>query len=254
MNKTKLMALSLLATCAIGSPAIAADAPPPPAVVESWTCSYLPGKDVSDIVAARDYYQRQADKAGVEIGPAFMWSLVKGDVPIDAVWLAPHQNLAAWAASVEAEAAADELADVQARFYSAVDCTARLGTIRQIFAREGAQDDGDGQAFISALACGLHDGVGPAGVADLHGHMAATFGGLGEAAPNLSYSISPVTGGPNTPDMVMFNVFDGPVAYANFVNALFGDGSNASLGRHLRAVADCNIALWDSTQMLAGPE
>ncbi len=237
--------------CLTGTLTIAAEPPPPPAIVESWTCSYKAGQGLDDLLGARDYLQRQADKSDVQLGPSFLWSLVKGDVPIDTVWLSPYENLSAWAAAEDASAANEDMAGVGARFGEVSDCTARLGTIRQVYAREGAADDDD-QAMISTLGCSLRQGVNDAALNDLYNHVNGVFGGLGDAAPNASYAISPITGGPTTPDLVLFSVFNNATGYANFINALFGNQANSSLGRHLNAVADCNPALWSGMQV-TGP-
>jgi len=226
----------------------------PPAVVETWTCSYNPGQDVDDLMAARDYYVRQAAKAGLSLGPAYMWSLVKGDVGFDLLWLAPHQNFAAFAAAVDAESAASEVADVQARFDQVATCTARIGTIQTVFQREGADNVGDGSTIISSSACSLKPGVEPADVEDLRGHISGVLGGIGDRAPNSVYTISPTTGGPNTPELVLFTVNDSMTSYANFTGSLFGTEEGQSLGRHFRAVADCSLALWTGQQVIAPPE
>jgi len=252
--KKVILAISFLSACLTGTLAMAAEAPPPPAIIETWTCNYLPRQDMGDLMRARDYYQRQARRAEVDIGPAYLWSLAKGDLPFDLVWLAPHESMGDWADAMEAEASAKEVVRANARFDDVVDCTARLGTVRQVFAREEAQDNVGGTAFVSALACTLGEGVGPTDVADLHGHIGEVFGGLGDAAPNQSYSMSPITGSSDGPDMILFSVFDDPNGYADFISGLFSNESNASLGRHLDAVADCNIALWNSTQVLETPE
>ena len=48
---------------------VAAQAAEAPAsvVLESFACSYHAGKDLDDLLGARDYMVRQADRAGVEL-------------------------------------------------------------------------------------------------------------------------------------------------------------------------------------------
>jgi hypothetical protein len=222
-------------------------------VVETWACSYNPDQDIDDLLSARDYYVRQAERAGVSIGPAFLWSLFKGDVGFDILWLAPHQNLAAFASSVEAEAAASELADVQARFDQVGECRAQMGVVQPVFQREGAGDD-DETTLISSNACRLKRGVGPAHIQDLRLHIAGVLEGLGDTAPNSVWTITPTTGGQNTPELVLFAVHASPASYADFVANLFGSEAGQRLGRHLNLVADCNLALWTGQQVIATPE
>ena len=244
--------LVTMACAIIGSFTISAGAEEtqPPGMLETWTCSYLPGKAEKDVMAARDYYVRQAAKAGVDIGPAFMWSLVKGDIAFDLIWHAPHENLAAYAASADEQAAADELSDVTARFYSAADCTPRLGIVRNVFERA---ERGDGTKVITSFACGLRGGVSPADIADLEGHAARVFDSMGENAPDSSLSITPTTGGPTSPDYVIFNVFDSMTAWSDFVTELLGSADGQQLGRHLANVAECTQAIWTSQRVIDPP-
>ena len=57
--------------------------------MESWTCSYKEGKGLNDLLAARDFELKQAEKAGIDLGNQFLWSLYKGDRDFDFVWHAP---------------------------------------------------------------------------------------------------------------------------------------------------------------------
>ena len=52
-------------------------APPPPGVMETYACMFNPGKDMDDLMAARDYYVKQAEKAGIKLGDEFVWTPIK---------------------------------------------------------------------------------------------------------------------------------------------------------------------------------
>ncbi len=246
------LALLAFAFAGVVSFGVNAEEAQPPGVLETWTCSYNAGKDIDDVLAARDYYVKQAAKAGVDIGPTYLWSLIKGDLPFDIVWLAPHQNLGAYAALSDAQAAAPELSDVTARFYSAATCTPRLGTTRFVFQRE-VPDRGDATAIVTAFACGVREGVTPVGITDLEGHIAGVLGGMEDNAPSAVFSLTPTTGGANTPDWLLFSVFDSMTSWANFVGGLFSSDAGQQLVRHFNAVADCDQAIWSSQRTIAPP-
>ena len=250
VRKLALLTFAFAGMVSIG---VNAEEAQPPGVIETWTCSYNDGKDVEDVLAARDYYVKQAAKAGVDIGPAFLWSLIKGDLPFELIWLAPHQNLSAYAASADAQAAADELSDVTARFYDAATCTPRLATTRSVFQRE-VPDRGDAPAIVTAFACSERQGGDAVDIADLEGHIAGVLGGMGDTAPSAVFSLTPTTGGPNTPDWVLFSVFDSMTSWANFVGGLFGSDAGQQLVRHFGGVADCEQAIWSSQRMIAPPD
>ena len=78
--------------------------------------------------------------------------------------------------------------------------------------------------------------------------------GQGENAPNSVYALSPTTGGQNTPELVLFTVNDSLTSYGEFMGGMFGSEAGQALGRHLNAVADCNLALWVGQQVIAAPE
>lgn len=251
---TKLLTLLLLPlTGALSFNAYAQEAQPP-GVVETWACSYEPGKGVKDVMAARDYYVKQADKAGLTLGPAYMWTLFKGDVDFDLLWLAPHENFMAFAASADAEAAAPEIADVQARFDAVIKCKPRLSTIMPMFQRDGADDSGSGANIISTNACQLMPGVGAEEIGDLGSHINGVLGAMGDNTPSAVYAMQSMTGGQNTPEFVLFTVNDSLASYGNFIGAIGADPDGQRLGRHFNMMADCRLAMWTSQQVITPAE
>ncbi len=246
----------LLALCLPLSTLIAihshAEEAQPPAVVEGFTCNYNEGQDIDDLLAARDYYVKQAAKAGLEVGPAFLWSLVKGDTGIDLVWLRPHTSYAAYAAAMDAESAAPELAGVQARFDAVGDCVATLGTVNEVFTKEGA--DPTGPAVINSNACRLHPGMGPDHVNDLRLHMNGVLGNMGDNTPLGVYTISPFVRGADTPDLVFFSVSESHSAYGKFMGAVLNSDAGQRVGRHINMLAQCRPAVWAGQQVIDAPE
>ncbi|MCZ6860998.1 MAG: hypothetical protein O7I42_12120 [Alphaproteobacteria bacterium] len=113
-----LMALGLAFS---GFATQAADAPPS-VLLETFACSYHDGKDMDDLLAARDYMVKQADKAGVSLAPSYVWSRFKGGPDLDTIWFTVHEDLTAFAAESEAFGAAPELAGVNARFGTVASC------------------------------------------------------------------------------------------------------------------------------------
>jgi hypothetical protein len=248
---TKLLTLLLLPLCCgIFSISAFAQEAAPPAVVETWACSYEPGKSVQDVMAARDYYLKQADKAGLTLGPAYMWTLLKGDVDFDLVWLAPHANFMAFAASADAESAAPEIVDVQARFDAVIKCKPRLSTLMPMFQREGAGDSESGTNIISTNACQLTPGVGADQIDDLGKHINGVLGAMADNTPSAVYAMAAMTGGQNTPDFVLFTVNDSLTSYGNFIGAVGADPEGQMLGRHFNMMGDCNLAMWTSQQVI----
>jgi hypothetical protein len=67
-------------------------------VIESYTCSIKPGKDMGDIREAIKVWHAYTTKIGND-GPVFMRTLQVGNYPFDLAYLVVHQDLAAYASS-----------------------------------------------------------------------------------------------------------------------------------------------------------
>lgn len=234
---------------AAGFSANAAEPPQTP-VMETYTCNFNAGKGMKDLLAARDYYVRQADKAGIKLGASYLLSLFKGNLPFEMVWMTPHSSLAAFAAATEAETASADMADVGARFDAVVDCSAGLNNLTTVFQRDGYTPDGK-PGFVSAFACSSNSGFGPEDWQDLRSHIADVLGSLGGNAPNAMFMMNPITQGPTSADAILLAANDSVSSWAQFTSAVRASPGGPSLGRHFRAVADCDLALWYSQRVIA---
>lgn len=250
--KRILVLATLPILTAISFGASAAEAPPAP-VMEAYTCNFNAGKDMDDLMAARDNFVKQTDKAGIKLGASYLFSLFKGNLPFDLVWMTPHDSLAAFAAATEEQAASSAVVDALARFDTVVDCTANLNSVTPIFQREGNEPDGE-PGFVSAYACSTNPGVGPVAVQDLRNHIAGVVGGLGDAAPNFMFTMSPITSGPTAADVILFAVTDSVSSWAKFTTAVRSSPGGPNLGRHFQAVANCDLALWNTQRVIAPSE
>ena len=240
---------SLLALTGINANAAEAQ---PPGLLESFLCNFNDGQDMDDLLSARDYYLRQAEKAGITPEPAYVWTLFKGDLDFELVWHNVHANLAAFGASTDAGGAAPEMASVGERFNTVATCRSGIMAISPVFL--GSDNDGPSeQAFVSAFGCNLRPGVGPDNISDLNGHISSVLGGLDTHKSFALFSGTPMTPGPTTPDLLYFGVSDNASAWANGVDAIGSSAGGPTLGRHFNATLDCAQSLWFSQQVVEGP-
>jgi hypothetical protein len=252
--KRKLAIAVLPILAAVSFSAFAAEAPASPPVMETYTCSYNAGKDMDDLMSARDYYVKQAAKAGIELPASYVWSLSKGDLPFDLVWLTPHANMVAFAEASDAEAASSDMSGIGARFDAVVNCTAGLGALTPVFGTPPSPEGAGQAALVSGSACSIKHGMGAAEVQDLRDHIAGVVGSLGDNAPNFMFTLSPVTSGPNSPDILLFTVNESLTSYAKFREDIRTSEGGAMLGRHFNTVLDCSLALWNSQRVIAPAE
>ena len=240
-----LQALVLLVPVSFMSQlSFAEDAPPPPGILESYLCSYLPGQDQDDLMKAKDNLVKSLNAAGIPLRDTYLWNHYKGDSQADIIWHTVYPNLGAWASDSDASAGASAMAGVGARFDEVVDCVPMMGGIRALHVQE---EQGSG-SFISSSACNTKHGVNQQGVEDLYSHMSGVLGGMGDAAPDMVIAVQPFTSGPNSPDVVIFDVNDSATSWTNFVTAL--NSGNGMVGRHFNTTLECSFNMWSSQQII----
>lgn len=250
-KKTYCRVLGFLATSILtlsGAIANAEEAPPPPGITESFACSYNPGKDRDDLLAARDYYVRQAAKANIDLGLSVVLNQFKGSAPFDFAWLTFHQNLAAFGAATDAEAAAPELATVGARFDAVATCTANLGAIRPVFQDRSAM--AEDPTFIALNACSARGTMSAGDIQDLRGHINGTLGSMDSFKNVFMFSIQPITTNANSADVYLFTAHDNTTGWANRMSELRASEAGQSLGRHFEKTMECNTSLWQSERVI----
>ena len=216
-----------------------------PGILEAWQCNYKPGKNYSDLMSARDYLVKRSAKAGITPERSVVWSLYKGNDPIDFVWFTAHDNMLAFGAAADRDASSN-LSDVQARFDSVADCSAGIGMVSPILRRTEHRENN----VVSSSACNLKHGVSASDVKDLTDHAAQVFETMGDNAPGRAYMIDPVTGSGGT-DLYLFETYKNVSAWTNFVGNIVGSPDGQMLVRHIDKVVDCEMSLWNS-QMVIG--
>lgn len=227
----------------------AAEAPPSLLIAETFACSYKEGKDWDDKSKARDYMVAQMDKAGLKKTRAIHWTQRKGMAPVDTVWFDIHESIGAFGAASDAWDASGIGKGVNAQFDKVEDCTAGLSTIRP-FHQRPPRSDGDGTTLVANLACNLKEGRGPEDMTDLLGHIGEVMKSFGADGPGFAAVRRPVTSGPNYPDVFVFSVFANMTHWTNYVGKLFGTDDGQLMRRHMDAVLDCNISLWDTQEVV----
>ena len=232
----------------LGASAWAADAPPPPRIAETWTCSYKDGKDVGDVLEARDFMVSQANKAGLTLPPSYLWSLIKGDASINYVWFNVHQNLGAFSASVDAWQASGIGPAVRERFSSVSDCVAGISEVQSNFLRgEPDSDTSDGPSFIAASSCSYINGASQESLADLAAHMHDVMKGMGNSAPAFSTVLAPfiTLRALGSPDVFLYSGFENAAGWGNYVSELSNTEAGQHLRNHMGQVLKCGgLTLW----------
>jgi len=224
---------------------------PPQAALESFLCNYVAGKDRGDLDSATDYYLKQAEKAGIDPPPAYLWTKIKG-TGADLIWHNAYDSLAAMAAQLDATGASSDMAGVLPRYDTVADCTPMAGRVTPVHQR--GETDGGEANFVAAYACRTRGMSNPADFADLNSHIGGVFGAMGDAAPVATYAITPITSDPTGPQAVYFNVFESASHWAAVDGALNGSAEGQMLVRHFNSMMECATNLWASEQLIGPSE
>jgi hypothetical protein len=237
---------------AIGAQADSHESSPQPGILDTYACNFNDGKDMDDLMSARDYYVDQYEKNGLTAPTAYVWSLFKGEAPAELIWFDVHESLQAFAQSADAAMAATGLEKVQERFDAVITCqSSNVGAFVPVYEREGG---GEGPVFVSSNACNMKHGVRDEHVADLQRHISGVLGGMDGMTPQAVYMGSPISRGPNSPDRYLFAVNDSVSAWADFVAGLGSSAAGAQLGRHFDMVFDCSTTMWTAQQVVSNEE
>jgi len=243
-----VLVLGLLAVGAYAPTALAMDAP---IVREVYTCNFNDGKDMGDLMAARDFYLKQMEKAGQTPGDAFVWTPFKVAADFDFLWFNNQGSMMEYAEGADAFNSSAETAAAMERFNTVASCTSSLAMRRQIYLAEGEFTPGADGAVINTLACNYNHGRGPEDLTDLVNHVARTVGEVDIADGSSGYVTVPTVGaGPNTRDVYFYGVSDSMTAWAKRNAALQASEEYASLGRHFRNVVDCSNALFQAQRVV----
>jgi hypothetical protein len=238
----------LLAALVMAPLASAADAP---MVREIYSCNFNDGKDMDDLMSARDYYLNQMEKADQEPATAFVWTPFKAATSFDFLWANNNDNLMDYARRGDAFNASAEGQASMERFNSVATCTSSLAVRRQMFQAEGELNDGSGGAVIQTFACDYRRGHGPDDLEDLVNHVSEVVGSVDIADGALGFvSVPGVGASANSADLYFYNVNGSLEKWAARSEAFQAAPGTPALMRHLQTVVDCGSALFTGQRVV----
>jgi hypothetical protein len=240
----------LLALIPAGAFAQAADQP---IVREIFTCKFNDDKDMADLMAARDFYLKQMEKAGMKPRQTFVWTSFKAPVDFDFLWASNYPDMITFAKESDAYLKSPEGQAADERFASVATCSSSLATRRLFFQAEGELnvDPAEG-AVLNVGACNYRHGHGPEDLDDLVGHAGTIMGNAGVKDGFIAYvSVPDMGAGPNTRDFYLYGVNSSLEAWATRGKAMQAAAGIDSLRRHFRTIAQCGTALFFGREVVA---
>jgi hypothetical protein len=214
-------------------------------VREVFVCSYNDGKDMDDLMSARDFYIKEAEKAGIETPTAFVWTPVKvmGTGVPDVLWFNTFDNGMAFAKSADAFAGSAAMEKVTDRFNSVMDCQSAIAS-REVMFDGGEFAVENPPAIIVSNACNMHQGIRYSDMGELWGHARNVLGGIEAYKNHMSFVTTPMTPGPGAPDLYLYSVHENMTAWATKRAAFQSSAGGALLASHFQSLLDCTTSVW----------
>jgi len=245
------LARLLLLTVSGGMLAPVAWAADAPIVREIYTCSFNDGKDMDDLMSARDYYINQMGKADQDPSMAFVWTPYKASVGFDFLWANNSENMMAFAEGADAFNESPEGVAAMDRFNTVASCTSSLAMRRQTYQAEGELTPGSNGALINAFACNYRHGRGPDDLGDLVDHVSRVLGSLDLEDGSSGYiSVPSVGAGPDSADFYFYGVHSSLTNWAARTATLQASQDAPSLIRHLQTIAECSGVLFHGQRVV----
>lgn len=236
-----------------GAPPLATNASAPPMIAETWACSYKEGQGIDDLLKVRDFMVAEASKNGLTLPPSFLWTLSKGDAPIDYLWFNVHQDISAYGAAADAFQASGIGPAVSRQFSALCDSAAGMGQAHLIFQQGDIPSE---PIFIVAAGCNYINGAGPERLAGLITNMRDVLAEMGDNAPAFSTAIESFTlpalasQDPLSQDVFLYSGFENASSWSNYIRAL----STTKAGQRLRDSMDemlqsGGLTIWSGQQV-----
>mgnify|MGYP000067032695 CR=1 FL=1 len=216
---------------------------------EIYVCNFLKGKNIDDVMSARDYYLKQAKKAGIATPDAFVWTPYKSSLDYDVLWFNNYKDLMEFGTQADAFNSSSAMTSVIERFNSVMSCKSSLASRETIFAG-GDSPVANPPAIISSNACMMKAGVQPDNMNDLKAHIKGVLGSIPGYKNSLLFMSTPMTPGSNSPDVFLYGVHDNVSAWAAKRAAFLKSDGGAMLGRHFQSTLDCTASLWVGQQVV----
>ncbi len=220
-------------------------------VREAYICNYADGKDMDDLMSARDFYVKEAEKAGLEPATAFVWTPVKagGDRVPDVLWFNNYDDEIAFAKQSDAFAASAPMEKVNERFNSVMTCNSAIAS-REVVYNSGELTGSNPTVMIASTACMVRPDVSAENLEDLWSHVRAVLGRIDAYKNHLLYRTMPTTSGRNSPDLRLYSVNSDMTDWASKRAAFQASEATPQLMRHFQSTLDCNTSLWTGQRVV----
>ncbi len=224
-------------------------------VREVFICNYADGKGMDDLMSARDFYVKEAKKAGLNTPTAFVWTPVKvigPNVP-DVLWFNNYETEAEFAAQADAFAASEAMVKVVENFNSVMTCQSGIAS-REVLFDGGEFNIENPPAIITSNACNRNPGVRPGDLKDLWDHARGVLGSMDAYKNHLSFLTTPMTPGANSPDLFIYSVHENMSAWAAKRAAFGASEAAGGLARHFQSVLNCSASVWAGQNVVSNED
>lgn len=251
-NPLRTLAGSLL--IALGAIGLASQAAAQSYIGEAFVCQWAEGQGMEDLMKARDHYVRQAERAGITLPPAYVWTPLKTSAGApDLLWFNYFQSASQYGEFSDAVAASEDMASVGPRFDEVGTCRSGLFSQQEVF-NGGKPPVTNPPAYIVSSACNFRSGnFDSDALADLTSHISSVLANSGNYEDYVLFQRRGITRGSDSPHVRFFSVHDSAGAWGARQDAFGSMEGSEMLQRHFSSVLDCTQSHWISQQVVESP-
>ena len=230
-----------------GNSVFAAETDP---VAGIWTCSFLPGKDMQDLMTWRDFYAAQLEELDSEEAKsvtAFMWTPRFMGADVDFVWFEYHENLNVSSRAIAAYDASGIGASVDGMWESIVDCQSSQSFRRQIYA--GDRFNVTPPVIVESFRCVFKPGMG---FDDVQGALVAWSSVLDQLPQTdqfMAYMFTPFHSASEF-DVSFYGVYDNIIDYGAMTTDYLTSADGQRMDARWREIQRCESRLWNANRMM----
>lgn len=209
---------------------------------EFFACNYLEGKDLDDLMAARDYaVERMGDDWNAT---TFLWTPVMTDNELDFLWFNQYDSMEDWGNDMQGLWNTPRYNDIIGRFNSMSSCVSGIVTHNPMYQGGSFQPASDGNPVVVSFACSLRDGGTMQEVNSAVQHYQRVMNQLGTHSNFNSFMQTPVISSSGR-DVYFFGVYPSFQAYARGTATLTNSTDYASVSAHFQSQLQCATSLWE---------
>lgn len=218
-------------------------------VAQIFACQFNPGKDMSDIEAARDSLVNQIAAIGsadMSQMTSFIWWPAVTESEFDTLWFDYYPNLNVMGRGIKAYRSNPHSQAVEAQWAEVSQCSSSIHLQRQVYS--GGELSNEFPALVQAFRCAFNEGMDMGDVEEALEDWAEINTDLGNTKMD-AYMFTPLVSA-SPFDVAYFNVFDSWEEYASTTTNYLTSSAGQEMDERWLEIHRCENSLWNGQRMI----